>query len=72
MVDKIFKMGMLIASIIFLIFFYFAVQKDRYQVITDYDGYMGIFDSRKGVVYMLEMDTDQWTVIKPFTPSQSI
>jgi hypothetical protein len=72
MIDKIFKIGLFVVLMLFLLVFYSASQKDRYQVVTEYDGYMGIFDTRKGVVYMLNMENDEWTVIKPFTPSQSI
>ncbi len=72
MVDKIFKIGLLIAIIIFLVICVNATQKSRYEIVTQYEGSMGIFDSQLGVVYMLDLETDQWTLIKPFTRSQSI
>ena len=69
MVDKIFKIGLLIAITVFLVLFSNASQTDRYQVVTQYEGSLGIFDSRQGVVYMLDIENDEWTVIKPFTSS---
>jgi hypothetical protein len=60
---------MLIAIIVFLVLFYAASQTDRYQAITQYEGSIGIFDTRKGVIYMLDIEKDEWTVIKPFAPS---
>jgi len=70
MVDKIFKMGLLVVLFLFLFLFYSSLQRDRYQVITEYEGNIGIFDTRQGVVYMLDVETDQWTVIKPFSPAR--
>lgn len=72
MIDKIFKIGLLIAIMIFLVICFNATQKNRYEIVTQYEGSMGIFDSQLGVVYMLDLETDQWTVIKPFTRSRSI
>ncbi len=70
MIDKFFKIGLLIAIMVFLAIFYTSSQNDHYQVITEYEGSLGIFDTRKGVVYMLDVETDQWTVIRPFSPSR--
>ena len=72
MIDKIFKIGLLIAIMLFLVICFNATQKSRYEIVTQYEGSMGIFDSQSGVVYMLDLETDQWTVIKPFTRSRSI
>ncbi|HET6364946.1 MAG: hypothetical protein ACM30F_02190 [Nitrospirota bacterium] len=72
MIDKIFKIGLLIVLILLLAVFYSASQNDRYQVVTQYEGSIGIFDARAGVVYMLDIENDQWSVIKPFTPRQAI
>ncbi len=72
MFDKIFKTGLLIAIVIFLVICFTATQKSRYEIVTQYEGSMGIFDNQLGVVYMLDLETDQWTVIKPFTRSRSI
>ncbi len=72
MIDKIFKMGLLIVLIIFLVLFYSSLQKDRYQVLTEYEGSIGIFDTRAGVIYMLDIEKDQWSEIKPSTSSQTI
>jgi hypothetical protein len=69
MVDRIFKIAVVIAIVVFLILFYAASQTDRYQVITQYEGSIGIFDTRQGVIYMLDIEKDEWTVIKPFAPS---
>lgn len=70
MLDKIFKIGLLIAIGVFLAIFYSASQTDRYQVITQYEGSIGIFDTRQGVVYMLDIEKDEWSVIKPFTQNR--
>jgi len=70
MVDKIFKIGLLVVLTFFLLLFYSSLQKDRYQVVTEYEGNIGIFDTRQGVVYMLDVESDQWTVIKPFSPTR--
>lgn len=72
MIDKIFKVGLLIAIAIFLVICFSATQKERYEIVTQYEGSMGIFDNQLGVVYMLDLETDQWTVIKPFTRTRSI
>jgi hypothetical protein len=71
-IDKIFKIGLLIVLILFLAVFYSASQNDRYQVVTQYEGSIGIFDAREGIVYMLDIENDQWSVIKPFTQRQAI
>ncbi len=70
MIDKIFKIGLLIILVLYLIVFYNASQKDRYQAITQYEGNIGIFDTRQGVAYMLDIENDEWTVIKPFSPTR--
>ncbi len=70
MIDKVFKIGILIAIIVFLLLFYNASLANRYQVITEYEGNIGIFDTRQGVVYMLDLDKDEWSVIKPFSPNR--
>ncbi len=70
MIDKIFKIGLLIILTLYLFVFYTASQKDRFQVITQYEGNIGIFDTRQGVAYMLDMENDEWTVIKPFSPTR--
>ncbi len=70
MIDKIFKIGLLITIIVFLALFYSASQTDRYQIVTQYEGNIGIFDTRKGVLYMLDIEKDEWTVIKPFTSNK--
>ncbi len=72
MIDKIFKIGLLIAIMLFLVICFNATQKSRYEIVTQYEGSVGIFDNQMGVVYMLDLETDQWTVIKPFTRSRSI
>jgi hypothetical protein len=69
MIDRIFKIGVLLAIIVFLVLFYAASQTERYQVITQYEGSIGIFDTREGVVYMLDIEKDEWSVIKPLAPS---
>lgn len=70
MLDTVFKIGILIAIAVFLVLFFSASQIDRYQVITQYEGSIGIFDSRQGVVYMLDIEKDEWSVIKPFSPTR--
>ena len=72
MIDKIFKIGLLILLMLFLAVYYSASQKDRYQVVTEYEGSIGIFDTQAGVVYMLDIENDQWSVVKPFSPRQTI
>jgi hypothetical protein len=72
MIDKIFKIGLLIVLILFLVVFYSASQKDRYQIVTEYEGSIGIFDTRAGIVYMLDVENDQWSEINPFMPRQTI
>ncbi len=70
MVDKIFKIGLLVAIAVFLLLYYSASLTDRYQVVTQYEGSIGIFDSRQGVLYMLDVEKDEWSVIKPFVPNR--
>ena len=61
---------MILAAFLFL--FNATIQKGRFQPVTQYEGSLGIFDTQKGVVYMLDIERDQWTLIKPFTPSRPI
>ena len=70
MIDKIFKIGLLVAAVVFLLLYYSASLTDRYQIVTQYEGSIGIFDTRQGVVYMLDIEKDEWTVIKPFTSNR--
>jgi len=72
MIDKIFKIGMLIAAALLLYLYNSAAQMGRYQAITEYEGSLGILDTRQGVVYLLDIESDQWTLIKPFSPSRPI
>jgi hypothetical protein len=72
MMDKIFKIGLLIAVALFLYLYNSAAQMGRYQAITEYEGSLGILDTRQGVVYLLDIESDQWTLIKPFSPSRPI
>ena len=72
MMDKIFKIGVLIAVALFLYIYNSAAQLGRYQAITEYEGSLGILDTRQGVVYLLDIENDQWTLIKPFSPSRPI
>jgi hypothetical protein len=72
MFDKFFKSALILVIIAFLFVFYATTQKGRFQPITDYEGSLGIFDTQKGVVYMLDIENDQWTLIKPFTASKQI
>ena len=72
MFDKFFKSALILVIIAFLFVFYSTTQKGRYQPITEYEGSLGIFDTQKGVVYMLDIENDQWTLIKPFTASKQI
>jgi hypothetical protein len=70
MIDKIFKVGLLAAILLFLFVYYSTSQQGRYEAITEYEGSIGILDTRQGVVYMLDIETDQWTLIKPFSPTR--
>jgi hypothetical protein len=72
MVDKIFKISLLAAIALFLFLYYTAAQQGRYEAITEYEGSLGILDTRQGVVYMLDIESDEWTLIKPFSPTRSI
>jgi hypothetical protein len=72
MMDKIFKIGLLIAASLFLYFYNAAAQIGRYQTVTEYEGSIGILDTRQGVVYMLDIESDQWSLIKPFSPSHPV
>jgi hypothetical protein len=72
MMDKIFKIGLLIAVVLFLYLYNTAVQNGRYEAITEYEGSLGILDTRQGVIYMLDIESDEWTLIKPFSPSRPI
>jgi hypothetical protein len=72
MFDKLFKLILIILLAAFLFIFYSTTQKGRYQLITQYEGSLGIFDTQQGVVYMLDIESDQWSVIKPFVPNRSI
>lgn len=70
MVDKIFKIVLLAAILAFLILYHTAAQQGRYQAITEYEGSLGIIDTQQGVVYMLDIESDEWTLIKPSSPSR--
>ena len=72
MIDKIFKIGALIMLVLFLAVYYTSVQNNRYQAITEYEGSIGIFDTRQGVAYMLDIQNDEWTIVKPFTPTRTL
>ena len=72
MFEKVFKISLLIVLVVFLVIFYMSSQKGRYEVVTVYEGSVGIFDGQFGVLYLLDLETDQWTVIKPFSRSQPI
>ncbi len=70
MIEKIFKISLVVILLLFLAVFYSYTQNNRYEVITEYEGSIGVLDTRKGVVYLLDLDTDQWTVIKPLAPTR--
>lgn len=70
MFDKVFKVCVIAVLILSLLALYELARKDRYQVVTEYEGSVGIFDTRKGVLYLLDYDSDRWTVIKPLEPVQ--
>jgi hypothetical protein len=72
MIDKIFKIGLLVAIMLFLFVYYSTTQKGRYEAITQYEGSIGILDTQQGVMYMLDIENDQWTLIKPFSTSRPI
>jgi hypothetical protein len=72
MMDKIFKIGLLAAIALFLFFYHTAAQQGRYEAITEYEGSLGILDTQQGVVYMLDIESDEWTLIKPFSPTRPI
>ncbi len=72
MFDKVFKSLLILVLIAFLFIFYSTTQKGRFQPITHYEGSLGIFDTKNGVVYMLDLEKDEWTLIKPFTQNHPI
>ncbi len=72
MFDKVFKSLLLLVLVAFLFVFYLTTQKGRFQPITQYEGNLGIFDTKNGVVYMLDIENDEWTLIKPFTKNRPI
>ncbi len=72
MFDKVFKSLLLLFLVAFLFVFYSTTQKGRFQPITQYEGSIGIFDTKNGVVYMLDIENDEWTLIKPFTKNRPI
>lgn len=72
MFDKFFKLALIILTAALLFVVYSTTQKGRYQPITQYEGSLGIIDTQQGVIYMLDIESDQWTVIKPFVPNRAI
>ncbi|HSB35045.1 MAG TPA: hypothetical protein VLG39_11355 [Nitrospirota bacterium] len=72
MMDKVLKISLIAAIALFLYLYYTVSQQGRYQAITEYEGSLGILDTRQGVVYMLDIESDEWTLIKPFSPSRPI
>lgn len=39
---------------------------------TQYEGNLRIFDTQNGIVYMLDIEKDECTLIKPFTRNRPI
>jgi len=72
MFDKFFKITLIILLTTLLLILYASMQKGRYQPVTQYEGSLGIFDTQQGVIYMLDIETDQWSVIRPFVPTKAI
>jgi hypothetical protein len=54
LIDKIFKIGMLIVAIAFVYVYFLSVQNNRYQFFSNTDEY--VFDTRTGFIYVVEDD----------------
>ena len=63
MIDNIFKIGVLVIGVIFLILFYQYNQKNRYQL-HNVDPDMKIFDTNSGLIYMYP-GNNTWAVVNP-------
>lgn len=62
MIDKIYKIGLLLLGIIFLILFYQYNQKNRYQLnVRDNN----VFDTNSGHIYHLSVENKEWLLEDP-------
>lgn len=77
--DIIFKMGVLIFALVFLILFYFSMHNQRYQYQkVDFSDCKNIvFDSKTGAIYTLVVDKEtgdgtEWRKLSPFEKIEHI
>jgi hypothetical protein len=67
MIDKIFKTGLLVLGICFLILYYISSQNNRY-VWKEGEASISVFDTRTGIIYATSSESigkDKWLVINP-------
>jgi len=65
MIDKIYKVGLLVLGTIFLILFYINAQTNRCQLKLDRDDIV-ILDTNSGRIYLPpSKDNKKWTVADP-------
>lgn len=50
MMDKIFKAGLLVLGVCFLILYYFGSQNNRY-ILKEGENSISVFDTRMGIIY---------------------
>lgn len=50
MMDKIFKAGLLVLGVCFLILYYFGSQNNRY-ILKEGEAFISVFDTRTGIMY---------------------
>jgi hypothetical protein len=62
-IDKLFKVGMLILGIVFLLLFYKYSDKNRYQRIEQ-GGAVAVLDTRKGTLHAY-VNGKGWVVVDP-------
>ena len=60
MIDRVFKLGVLIIGVLLLIIFYQLTQNDRYQMKDKI-----IIDTRTGIIYEANENDRQWVEADP-------
>jgi len=62
MIDKLFKIGLLVIGVILLIVLYKISQNNRF-----YQNQDAIFDTRTGKIYVPDKEEQKWTVADPIS-----
>ena len=63
--DKIFKIGLLILGVAFLLLYFFGSQNNRY-ILKEGKTSITVFDTRKGIIYATSSAVQgKWVLINP-------